>query len=559
MTRVLALSGFTLPSDLLPPQDDNPSGFWESRVLARLNDKILGALGSDWDDIFAPDETALNFDDRERFERDACAAFDAEFGEASQIVIKDPRCCLLTGFWKRALARSGFRADFVLTVRNPLEVAGSLHARNGFIRDKSLLLWLAYMLRAERETRNAPRAFVLFDDLLARPVAVLHRLASSLPDAIGPLAPASVAAIDRFVRSDLRHHTGEDGFSLGPVDQWARTVFEILRTAARGGAVDVAGLDDVSSALARHGEVLAPLHADLSRHVREVGVIVEELRRRNDDTSAEVDALRSQRDGLEAQLEAMNYQAEARATAEAELAKALSEIRRIDASLATALSERDHQEILHRTAEVDLAAAMADLEEVRAQLAAAHAAADEQARMSAASREAAERAASLLGDAERAAAAHAEALRREKDLARAANGAAAAAQARAEQNELARREAAEAARVASEALMRRSEEVEVLLERATSLATSLGRSQAAEAEAVSRAKNNAARAEQLAAERDEARGDLARALDERRLLSRELAEQERRWRYLQGRWWWRGLDRLRRASARDSTNAAGVG
>ena len=65
-------------------------------------------------------------------------------------------------------------------VRNPLEVAASLATRNGFSREKSLLLWSSYMIAAERDTRDSLRVFVSYERLLGDWRAHLTRIEEGL-------------------------------------------------------------------------------------------------------------------------------------------------------------------------------------------------------------------------------------------------------------------------------------------------------------------------------------------------------------------------------------------
>ena len=50
MAGAMVRLGGAAPLNLLPPADDNPKGFWESSVLMTLNDQILAAGGSHWED-----------------------------------------------------------------------------------------------------------------------------------------------------------------------------------------------------------------------------------------------------------------------------------------------------------------------------------------------------------------------------------------------------------------------------------------------------------------------------------------------------------------------------
>ena len=48
LSHAVTLLGATPAATLMPPAADNPRGFWESSVLAALNDRILAQGGSRW-------------------------------------------------------------------------------------------------------------------------------------------------------------------------------------------------------------------------------------------------------------------------------------------------------------------------------------------------------------------------------------------------------------------------------------------------------------------------------------------------------------------------------
>ena len=51
VTRLLHRCGLELgsESDLMPPQADNPEGFWEHLGFVALNEELLNELGGAWD------------------------------------------------------------------------------------------------------------------------------------------------------------------------------------------------------------------------------------------------------------------------------------------------------------------------------------------------------------------------------------------------------------------------------------------------------------------------------------------------------------------------------
>ncbi len=206
MARLLSLSGAALPSDLMAAGIDNPTGFWESTDVARINDQILAHYGSAWDDVFSGAQQPFANGIDEALVAEAAAAIGTLYGPAPLIVLKDPRVSVLGRFWRAALEQAGYMPRYVVMVRNPLEVAASLAKRNGFSREKSLLLWSSYMIAAERDTRDAPRVFVSYDHLLGDWRANLSRIERELGVTLpGRTSTASVEA-DRFLTTELRHH-----------------------------------------------------------------------------------------------------------------------------------------------------------------------------------------------------------------------------------------------------------------------------------------------------------------------------------------------------------------
>jgi hypothetical protein len=91
--------GGAAPLNLLPPADDNPKGFWESSVLMTLNDQILAAGGSHWEDWRQFDPARIDPAAAFALKGQAESVLAGEFGRARLPVIKDPRVCRLMPFW----------------------------------------------------------------------------------------------------------------------------------------------------------------------------------------------------------------------------------------------------------------------------------------------------------------------------------------------------------------------------------------------------------------------------------------------------------------------------
>ncbi len=233
-SRVINLLGAAAPARPMPPGPDNPRGFWEPESVARLNDELLAAGHASWVDWtrFDPARlpTALLESTLPRME----AALRAEFGEAELFVLKDPRLSRLLPLWLPALQRVGAAPCAVVALRHPAAVARSLAARNGLALETALLLWLRYVLDAERVTRSMPRAFASYDALLADWRGVVSQIGQRL--GLGWTVQAA-AEIDAFLDNDLRHGGAEEiAFSSAYAEVWTRHAWAALTALEQSGA-----------------------------------------------------------------------------------------------------------------------------------------------------------------------------------------------------------------------------------------------------------------------------------------------------------------------------------
>ena len=118
---------------------ENPLGFFESKHLVDINDGLLRLLGSKWD---RPPLLPASWDQPPLFDalqtqrsRLESYALDHDW------VDKDPRLCITYPAYLHILL---CRIPLVVALREPLAVATSLHARNGFSLNRGLVLWWIY-------------------------------------------------------------------------------------------------------------------------------------------------------------------------------------------------------------------------------------------------------------------------------------------------------------------------------------------------------------------------------------------------------------------------------
>ncbi len=164
VTRLLHRCGLELglESDLMPPQADNPEGFWEHLRFVALNDELLASLGGAWDLPPRPDESFTGPQMNPLLLK--ARLLIEGFAPANVWGWKDPRNSLTLPFWQDLLP--GLRT--LIVVRNPLEVAHSMRERNGTSYSFALRLWEIYNRRlvevANEKDRLVTRYDAFFED-----------------------------------------------------------------------------------------------------------------------------------------------------------------------------------------------------------------------------------------------------------------------------------------------------------------------------------------------------------------------------------------------------------
>jgi GT2 family glycosyltransferase len=174
LTRLLHACGLFLgpKNALMPPQADNPDGFWEHLGFVALNDELLNALGGAWD---LPPKADENFT-RAELEplRTKARLLLEDFDSADVWGWKDPRNSLTLPFWQDVLP--GLKT--LIIVRNPLEVAYSMRERNGTSYAFGLRLWEIYNRRLLEASGKHDRLFTHYDLFFENPKKELKRVAN---------------------------------------------------------------------------------------------------------------------------------------------------------------------------------------------------------------------------------------------------------------------------------------------------------------------------------------------------------------------------------------------
>ena len=203
LAQALSVLGFFpgLEDELLPPNFDNPQGFFEHRELVAINDAILELFGGTWLQPPAWPQ-AWTRDPRLEALRQRAQLFLAErFAGQERVLLKDPRLCLTLPFWAPLLG--DWQA--LLCTRQPSAIVASLHERHGLPEAYATWLWASYTQSALEHARGRWQACLRYEDLrLDLQRALLPWSGSlALPQDLNPLTV--------LARRDLDHGALQEG------------------------------------------------------------------------------------------------------------------------------------------------------------------------------------------------------------------------------------------------------------------------------------------------------------------------------------------------------------
>ena len=283
LTRILSLLGMALPEHVMPGGEGNEAGHWEPLTIVQLHDEVLAATGSQWSAFSGPPTAWFESDEARAFCDRLKVLIASEYKNAPMFVVKDPRLSLLFPLWSRALGELGIRSKAIIAVRNPIEIARSLAAREAakaspdlWTPDRYAMIILRYLLAAERFTRTVERAFCSFDDLIGGWRSAIARLGDRLDISWPAWTAESERLIDEFVspRRKRQTVTNRDEFSSEVWTRFLFPIYEDMDLACKSGQVRSDLFDRTENAcgglLQSFQEYSYELTRSYSRKLREV-------------------------------------------------------------------------------------------------------------------------------------------------------------------------------------------------------------------------------------------------------------------------------------------------
>ncbi len=204
---ILQRLGCTVPQPEVPADATNPRGFAESqwvvdfhtRLLATTRVQTADARPAAWAQtarIGLDPETQLTL--RRWLEQ--------QFAHADDVLVKDPRLSWFLPLWRHCAEEAGASTRFVTMLRHPAAVVESKQRWYGGSQGEvgRLAGWVNQTLFTERATRESPRAFVLYEDLLEDWTRAVARVGRVLDLAVVRDAPAvAIRDVHGFVDRGL--------------------------------------------------------------------------------------------------------------------------------------------------------------------------------------------------------------------------------------------------------------------------------------------------------------------------------------------------------------------
>ena len=231
LTGLLTILGCTPPSDLQRATRFNPKGYFESEALIAFFDRVLAAQGSSELDWRPLKPEWANTPAADRLLEEGASLLLKTFGGASLIALKNPRIAKIIPFTTRMLERAGYQARYVLAVRNPVEVARSEVLHHELSLREAELVWLRYMLDAERGSRQSNRVFVDFHQTLRDWRGVAAAIERHLDISLVPISSDVAARAEQLITMDLwRQRESRAAATALASTPWVKPTYEALRS-----------------------------------------------------------------------------------------------------------------------------------------------------------------------------------------------------------------------------------------------------------------------------------------------------------------------------------------
>lgn len=169
ITRVINLMGVYLGKTenmMAADENINAAGFWEHTEIVKIHEEILKELNSSWKSTMPLPDNWWELASIKKYKDKLIGLIKNEFSNVSIWGFKDPRTCILLPLWKEIFKNLDIEPMFVISLRNPIDIANSLIKRDSFSLNYSVRLWYYYMINILEETESFNRIFIEYDEMI---------------------------------------------------------------------------------------------------------------------------------------------------------------------------------------------------------------------------------------------------------------------------------------------------------------------------------------------------------------------------------------------------------
>jgi hypothetical protein len=219
------------------PHPSNPRGHWERWEIVEFHDRILGLFNRDYlgrfHDFALP--VAWWAEPRVVQIRREIVAFLEKRMESGPFGFKDPRTVRLMPVWHQILNELKLTPKVVLCLRNPAQVARSLHARDGLDPEIGEYRWLVHIIDFYRYTSNFDCCTVQYEEWFDNPAANIEKLQKFL-DLPWQQSESDLALLlSGIIDPGARHDDPEHREANQPL---VRSLYKLASRAGQDGAGD---------------------------------------------------------------------------------------------------------------------------------------------------------------------------------------------------------------------------------------------------------------------------------------------------------------------------------
>lgn len=224
LANVVKIFGVDLGNSFIRVQPTNKLGFFEDQQIWRLNHNIRNVLKIDWNDhkqLMLDDEVLTRFNQlHTRFRDSILFRMNKILNLRSNIPLwgfKNPGVSELLSIWIPEISKRNTDIKIIINTRHPADSANSMHdfSKHRKSHHDCLLLWLRYTLGIELRSRNIPRLFVCYEDLMERTNTVIYNLINFLNLEITDDYQTKIAEVNNFLTPSLRNQNVENKENWG--------------------------------------------------------------------------------------------------------------------------------------------------------------------------------------------------------------------------------------------------------------------------------------------------------------------------------------------------------